>query len=183
MENTIDLRKTPELPPPPKELLPPDDEYSRLESEAFLMWVAPEYEAVVYSRNWFIGVGAVEVVLILIAIITRNYFFLVFVALSFFVVLMFTKRTPRELTFAIAKEGVYVGRKVLAWGTLKSFWVFEKNNQKELSLETDKTLTPLVRIPIRGVGTEELREVMKKFIPEKEHQELLADEIGRSLGF
>ncbi len=184
MENLIDLRKQPELPPPHEtQSRPPSTEDHHEDVEVIMRWIAPEYEIKTYTRNWFLIASGVALLFVLIAIITQSYFFLTFVALAFLVTIMYVKRTPREITFAIAKTGVYVGRNLLPWGRIKSFWIFEYPHAKELSIETDKALIPYMKLPLGSVDATELRELMKSFLPEKEHQELVADEIGRNLGF
>ncbi len=184
MQNIIDLRKQPELLPPKKELLPSARKKSISEyEEAYLQWTAPEYEKQSYTTRWFLVVGGFALLLILAAILAQNYFFLAFTVLAFFVTVMYVKRIPRDITFAIAKEGIHMGHKIFLWNSIKSFWIFEKSRMRELSLETDKTLIPFIRISLLDVDTERIRGLLKKFIPEKEHREFIADEIGKNFGF
>lgn len=187
MQNTIDLRKNqpasardskPEQSPPRRETAVPEEQ-----TEALLSWTAPEFEARSYSTRWFAVMVGFALLCVIAAIIAKNYFFLAFIALAFIVIVMYAKQPPRDILFAIAKEGVYIGRKVFSWKALKSFALIEKIGQNELSLETEKMLMPYIRIPLPETDTEALRTFLKKFIPESEHHESAADEIGRNLGF
>ncbi|MBI2055960.1 MAG: hypothetical protein HYT37_01100 [Candidatus Sungbacteria bacterium] len=182
MQNTIDLRKPTAHPSSPEESSAqeaPVPDYA----EALLSWTAPEFEKRIYTARWFFVVGGFALICIIAAIITKNYFFIVFIALSFLVTMLYTRQTPRDMAFAIAKEGVYIGRKVFLWKILKSFALMGRDGRSELSLETEKLLTPYIRIPLPEINIEELRVLLKKFIPEKEHPESAADELGKNLGF
>ena len=183
LPNLIDLRKTPELSPPPKSSETPPPATLPQGVTPLLCWIAKEYEIHEYSQKYILGIGGIVLFLLIIGIVTTNYFFIVFVILAFFVIMMYGKHTPREFTFAIAEEGIYLGKKYYSWKSLKSFWIFERLNPAELSLETEAMLNPYIRIPINNEKPEKIREIMKQFLPEKEHTAFLTDEIARRIGF
>ena len=63
------------------------------------------------------------------------------------------------------------------------FWIFEKTDIKELSLETDKLLTPFIRLPLGEGNPETIKAVLEQRLLKKEHQDLVSDQIARGLGF
>lgn len=148
-----------------------------------IRWQANEYEPKKHGQYWFLSVGVATTLLAIFGILIRSYFFVSFIALAFMVTVMYAQRKPSRVSFAISEEGIKVGRRFYGFSELKSFWVFEEKDGKDLSLETNKTLFPFVRFPLGGVETEKVRRTIGKFIPEKEHQEVITDQIARNIGF
>lgn len=147
-----------------------------------LEWSALEFEEYHRGPYWFILMGVVALALIIFGVFTRSYFFIAFVALAFAVLTVYAKRLPREIIFTISAEGVGAGRTFLSFSEIKTFWIFDKEERKELSLETKKMLTPFLRLPLGGQNPEEIRSILADFLPEEEHKELATDKIARSLG-
>ena len=145
-------------------------------------WSALEYEKREPSVGWFLFTGGIALALVLLGILTRNYFFIALVSLAFFTLIMYIKRGPRRLEGAITQDGVYIGKRGYEFPQLKSFWIFNKPELCELSLETNITFSPFVRVPLKNTEIERLRAVLSKFLPEEEHKEFISDQLARSLG-
>ncbi|OGZ99099.1 MAG: hypothetical protein A3C07_04210 [Candidatus Sungbacteria bacterium RIFCSPHIGHO2_02_FULL_47_11] len=148
-----------------------------------LEWSALEYEKQEYSSQWFVGVGAVAALFIIIGIFARSYFFVTLIVLAFAVLVLYTRREPRLIGFSITSDGVRAGKTFYEFSQLKSFWIFEKTDIKELSLETDKLLTPFIRLPLGEGNPETIKAVLEQRLLKKEHQDLVSDQIARGLGF
>lgn len=145
-------------------------------------WVAYEYTYREHAISWFLTIGGMATLLVIIGIIARSYFFIAFVTLAFVVIVLYAKRKPQKITFALSKEGVRAGRKFYDFSGLKSFWIFEKGEEKELSLAADKTLAPFIHLPLGDADPQKIREVLSRFLPEEEHKELISDQVARGLG-
>lgn len=148
-----------------------------------IAWTAHEYVKRERSRYWYCATGAVALILVVFGIINKSYFFSVFVALAFMVMVMYEKKAPRELTFVISEEGVRVGNTLRGFTDFKSFWVFEEDNIRELSLETQKTLAPFLRLPLGTQDSATIREMIRQYLPEEKHDQAPSDHIARGLGF
>lgn len=146
-----------------------------------ITWSALEYEFRARSGNWWLGPGVIALLFILFGILTRNYFFIAFVTIAYAVFIMYARRPPREISCALTQEGVRAGGKFYPFTELKSFWIFETSGSAELSLETSKTLSPYVRLPLGNVNPGAVRHALRKFIPEEEHKEFFSDQLARKI--
>lgn len=192
----LDLRNIPRAgpkpyqPPKEKEAEPPEEtrNYSPPKpdkdffSKGLLEWTAYEYAYREHGPAWFLTAGGAATLLIVIGILAKSYFFIAFVALAFVVIMLYAKRKPQKISFVLTKEGVKAGRKFYNFSDLKSFWIFEKSGAKELSLETSKTLAPFVRLPLGDTDPKKIRKILNGSLPEKEHKELVSDQIAKNLG-
>lgn len=149
---------------------------------ALFSWTAQEYEARPRGQNWFITIGGITLILIVFGIYTKSFFFSIFIALASIILMVYIKRGPQKTGVLITSDGVFVGRSFFDFKNLKSFWIFEKQDPQELSLKTQKILTPFLRLPLKDVEVEKLKEILLRFLPEEEHPELVSDQIARSLG-
>ena len=178
VDRIIDLRKK-AIPAEGEKKKPLVPEVFR--EEVKLAWRAPEYEPKERSRAWFVFWGGVALLLVIFGVFAKSYFFMVFVMLAFLVLVAYEKKTPTEVSFSISGDGVSVGSTLYRFSDLKSFWVFEHEAIKELSLETKKTLSPYVRLPLKNMDHERIKNFLKKFLSEEEHQEFVTDKIARNL--
>ena len=182
----IDFTPTRNMPPqvariPPQRVLSslrkPEDE-----NPDWYEWYTEEYDAKEHTTGWFLGMGAIALLLIIFGIFARSYFFIAFVALVFCVIVMYTKRAPREILFVIGPEGVQAGKRAYRFSELVSFSLMENDGIRELSLETKKKWEPFVRFPLGTADTETIRRTLVKYIAEKEHDDSLSDQIARKIG-
>ncbi len=173
MPDVIDLRSKKE------EMRPARD----LQKSDMIEWSALEYEARERTQGWYIFMGGAATLLVILGILAGSYFFIAFVLLAFVVMVMYAKRSPRRMDFSITSEGIRAGTKFYRMSDLKSFWIFNSPNAKELSLEVKSGFMPFLRFPLGDTNPEEVKRVLLNFIPEEEHKELMTDQIARGLGF
>lgn len=144
-------------------------------------WKAKEYDRKTRSTAWHLLIGGIATALVVVGIFSQSYFFILFVALAYAVFMMYEKKIPGEIEFSVSAEGVRTGRALHRFSELKSFWIFTDSEPQELSLETAKTLSPFLRLPLKDVDPEQIRQFLKNFLPEKEHKEFITDQIEKSL--
>lgn len=147
-------------------------------------WTARERSLHGHSQRWFLTVGAIATLLVIAGILFQSYFFIAFVVLAFGVIMLYARREPHEIVFAITEEGIITGHTLLAFSSLKSFWIFQRRDgPHELSLETQKIFLPTIIVPIEHIKNEDVQKTLLRFLPEKEHIESAAEQIMRNLGF
>ena len=149
------------------------------ETVVSLAWTAPEYEEHERSRRWFFALGGVALFFVLFGILTKSYFFIALTVLASVVILMYVKRTPKEISFAVTINGVHAGRKYYSFSELTSFHIFD--HASELSLETKKHFGQFIRLPLGEADAGEVAGFLIDFLPRKEHQRFLSDEIARRI--
>jgi hypothetical protein len=149
-----------------------------------LSWLAFEHEYRPRSQFWFIGVGGIAVVLIILGVLTRSYFFVAFVALAFPFLVFFAKRPPREFEFAVFREGIEAGGKFHPLSDVESFWIFDYGGgRREISLEMKRGIWAFLRFPLGDTDPSKVRLILRSLLPEKEHEVSMTDAVARLLGF
>lgn len=177
VDKVIDLKKIAQKTLPASEVTNTQED-----GTVFLKWSSYEREKLSHRPLWFLWPGAVAVLLIVISLFAKSYFFIAFVVLAFVVFVMYATREPEKFEFAVTAEGVLINHKLHVFSELKSFYIFDKPALKELSLETNKLLYPFIHIPTDGVKVTELKEVLGHFLPEKEHPIFLIDQLIKRWG-
>lgn len=154
------------------------------ERNTFLEWDAHEYHHYPKSQRWFAGMGVVTAVFALFGFLTGNIFFALFVLVAAFVIYLFAIREPRIVSNALTAQGVRAGNRLFDYEDLESFWIFyEIGGIKELSIETKRGLISHVRMPLGEAEPVAVREILIQFVPEKRHEESLANILSRLVGF
>lgn len=150
----------------------------------FFSWSALEYETRERGQKWFLTSGGIATLLIVIGILLRSYFFAIFVALAFGVILLYAKRTPRRIIFSVTEEGIHAGRRYLPFNSFKSFWIFERPGRlPELSLRTESFFIPFMVLPLGKTNPDRLKKILRRFLTEEKQKESNLDQLMRNLGF
>ncbi len=153
-------------------------------SPAQIEWTAPEFEKHEKSSLWFMVLGIVTLIFLIITIILKNYTFAIVILLLVFCVYLYTKKEPREINFSLSHRGVSIGDKLYAYNELKSFWIFyEPPRLKQLSLQSKKVFSPYIRVPLANQNPNQIRIFLLKYLPEIEQEESLIDILSDKIGF
>ncbi len=147
-------------------------------------WRAPEFEKYEKGRDWFLFFGIVILVLVIVSLLAKAILpaitFIMLGALTF----VFSKKSPRDIKFAVRKDGVLIDNKLYEWGTLASFWIFYKPGEiKVLSLRSKKPLMPYIHLSLGSENPTQIRRVIMRYLPEEEQEEPVIDGIARRLKF
>lgn len=156
------------------------DEIS-LEDEEAVMWSALEHEPREYTTRWFLGMGVLALIFILFGILAKSYLFIALVVVASFVLLMYAKRPPREISCAITTEGIWVGGRLYRVADLVSFCIFDRHDRRELSLETKHHLTGFLALPLGEADAVAVRGALLELIPERPHTEHIIETLARLL--
>lgn len=147
-------------------------------------WTAPEFEKYKKSKSWFVWLGFLALVFIIIALLLKNFLFLILIALAAFAVYLYATKEPRKIKFSISGKGIQVDQNIYKFEDLKSFWIFyEPPEIKELSLRSKKTFMPYIKIPLADQDPVKVRKLLLKFLPERKHKESIIDEWARKSRF
>lgn len=147
-------------------------------------WEAPEFEKKEKNKSWFILPAILTIILGIIALVTENILFLIFIILAFVVFYMYANKEPRVLKFKISEKGIEIAERLYPLDTLRSFWLFyNPPEEKEISFRSKKTFFPYLRLPLAEQNPNEIREFLLKFLPEKRHKESIIDIFMRRSGF
>lgn len=170
MPQVVDLRS--------KKIQPKTSALTKIE------WVAPEFTKYKKNTSWFIWLIFIALVIIIIAIILKNFLWAIITILAAFTIYIYATKEPRKIKFSISGQGIQIDQKIYKFEDLKSFWIFyEPPEIKEISLRSKKNFMPYIKIPLGDQNPVEVRKILLKFLPERKHKESIIDEWAKRIGF
>jgi len=139
-----------------------------------ISWSAPEYSHKgERSNDWYWTIGVITIISCIIAIWLGNYVFSIFLFVAGGCLIMFTMRTPMEVTYTIETKGLSMGKDLYTWKKLKSFNIqkVEDDVNHKLLIETSKYFLPIYTIPLPKELEAQVKENLLKIIPRSEIHE------------
>ncbi len=152
-------------------------------NQILVSWTTPEFVQQDKSPAWFWALGIICVALAIVSLLMKNYFFILIIALSAFLIYIQAKKQPRKIEIKISSKKLTIDEKDYEYSEFKSFWIFDDPQLHYLNLVSKKLIQPQIQIPLGGQRPESIREILKKFIPEREQEETLTDIITRKIKF
>jgi hypothetical protein len=157
---------------------------SKKNNDNLIAWSAPEFTKYEKDFSWFAITGIIAAIIFAISLFTKNYVFAIVIILSVFSLYIWSQKEPRKYKFKINPKGITIGKNTYSYDNLKSFWIFyDPPKIKYLSVESKKIIMPRIVIPIGEEDPNKIRELLIKFLPEKEQEESLTDVLGRHLRY
>lgn len=153
-------------------------------ADELLSWVAlePHFQNRSVDRQWTIGI--VAGIIFVIALVLQNFLLGLLVAAAAFSLITLARQEPKELLYAVSKKGVRAGDRLYPYATVKSFWIRITDDKRELSIESDRFIAPMIELPIaEEVNLTNLRAILKKYLPEEKHEDSLINSISDYFGF
>jgi len=136
------------------------------------------------NKFWLIGLIIAGLACLIISFWQKNFILAILTILILFVIFQFSRKDSSTHNFSVNDQGIQIDEKLYPYQFLKSFWIFyEPNGIQELSIESKKTIVPLVKIPLYSQDPNEIRKFLLRYLPEKEQGESLLDIIAHRLGF
>jgi hypothetical protein len=146
-------------------------------------WTAQEYVHIDKSPLWF--VIFVLIVLGLIAVdifLLKSYTFSALVVVMAIAVVIYTRRPPRELTYALsAQHGLYVGERLYSFDEFKSFGLIKDGEHNSIMLMPRKRFSPGVSVYFPEEAGEQIVDILGQRLPMEELKLDLIDIVVRKL--
>jgi len=131
------------------------------------------------DKNWQIGITIFLGVCFLFFFWQKNYWGSLLVLIIFLLIFSLGKR-KENILFAITNRGVRVGREIFPYKNLESFWIFKE--PCEIYLKTKRAYLQYVTIPLPKEYSNTAKEMLSRFLPEREAERTLLDTIARKIG-
>ena len=150
--------------------------------EHLVSWDVDEYPRQERSTRWYAIAGALGIAFILYAVWTANFLFAVIVIMMGIIVLLSTFRDPARIGVVVTTNGVVVGDTFYEYKAMKSFAiVYEPPEVKNLYLDFQSSLRPLITIPLEDTDPNRVREALLPFLKENldRTEETLTDVLQR----
>ena len=145
-------------------------------------WETYEYEPRERSSNWYWFVGLAAVLLVIWAIVMKNFLLAILVLLGAFTLMIYAARKPRVIKIGVSRRGVQIHQDLFPFHSLRSFWVHEDDAERKIILRSEKLLMPHLHIPLaEDVDHEALRVFLLDFLPEEPHRPTIIDLLAEYL--
>jgi len=130
-------------------------------------WTAQEYIHLDKSPIWF--VAFVLIVLLFIALdifFLKAYTFSVLVVVMAIAVIIYTRRPPRTLTYALsARQGLYVGEHLYHFDEFKAFGLIKDGEHNSIMLIPRKRFSPGVSVYFPEEAGERIVDILGQRLP------------------
>lgn len=147
-------------------------------------WLAEEYEYFEKSSNWFWLVIITSAAVSVVSFILDNLLFGILIFLSGVAIALYGIKKPRVIEFSITSQGIKIENKLFVYSDLDSFWMhYFPPLYKLVSLKSKKTFMPYISIPLGEADPNIVREILLKFMKEKEQEEPFLENIMKRLRF
>ncbi len=149
-----------------------------------LKWSTLEYEYNKKSTDWFWAIIILTLAVAITSFILKNLIFGILTIISGFTIILYAIRRPLKVEFSITNRGVQIENKLYQYNDLESFWIhYDPPTKKDISLKSKKLLMPYIKIPLGDEDPNTIRELLLRFMQEKEHIEPFMDILMRNLKF
>lgn len=146
-------------------------------------WTAQEYVHIDKSPIWFVlfvlvvlGFIAVDVFLL------KSWTFSVLVIVMAIAVIIYTRRPPRTLTYALsAQQGLYVGERLYHFSEFKAFGVIKDGEHHSIMLIPTKRFSPGVSVYFPEEAGERIVDILGRILPMEDLKLDIIDIVVRKL--
>ena len=160
-----------------------DKPKSNVAEVVLLQWNAPEFVQTHKPAGWYILFGLFFLVLIALAIFTKQYITVGLFMVMAIAVLVYANREPRILSYKISNYGISVGDKKYVFDDFDSYYEANDYGQTVVELVPNKRFGTLVSLPPAEHHLQEVEDTLGKMLPKVDNKEDIVDKIFRKLRF
>lgn len=155
----------------------------KIKENPHISWEAPSFYYNPQKRYLSMLIVALLTGAIALLIFERDALTSIFLILSSLVLILYGNQKPMASKIKIDQSGILVDDRMYYYKDLKSFWIdYNPGGPRELSIESVKWYMPYIKVLLNEQNPIEVRSLVINFLPEQEHENSLADHIGRKLG-
>ena len=148
-----------------------------------LEWQAPDHELPTKESDWYISVIVIGVSISIASLFLNNLLFAIFCLLATFSIIIHMAKKPEIIDFSITTRGIQIRHDFFPYAKLHSFWIDHEKEKEEIILLSDRAVLPHMIVPIRDIDPEQLRLVLRQYLPERYVHKNLFDRALEYLGF
>lgn len=135
--------------------------------EVLFEWTAKEEK--LSGKNLIFAAAVALAVIACLIFWLKNYFGSATIFLLYIIFYLYYGRENKELKFILRNDGIETESKFFFYDSLKSFRIiYLAGSTKELKITSKKKLIPEIAFPIGDADPVKIREIILKFIPEKD---------------
>ncbi len=133
-----------------------------------ITWEAEEYIPHEKNNWWFVGLIAITLVLVGVAILLKQWTFLVVIVLGALALLIYAVRAPRIIRYTLSDKGLAEGDKQYSFDEFKSFGVMREEGHFAIVLTPRKRFSPRLTVYFPGAQGEMIVDVFGARLPMEE---------------
>jgi len=131
---------------------------------------------------WYLGIVVLAIILIIFAIIQKNYLFLAILILTLGVYYLINRQGAQEYFIKINNQDITIDEKKFPYEEILGFGYFEKLDKEYLVFETSSIAQKYILVPLKK-DKDKIFEFLRKFVPEKKYEEDFLDTLEDFLKF
>jgi len=153
------------------------------QQEAPVTWSAEEYVHIDKGYVWYILFALVILVFIAVGILLlRAYTFSVLVIVMAIAIVIYIRRPPRTLTYALSpQQGLYVGEKLYHFEDFKAFGLIRDGEHHSIMMIPRKRFAPGVSVYFPEESGEKIVDILGQRLPMQELKLDIIDVVVRKL--
>lgn len=148
-----------------------------------ISWQSLEHTHGDRSADWYWGVGAVAVSIIVLCVFFDNYLLGVIIALGAFAAIVHAQKGPEMVYHELTSRGVVVDKTFFPYQNLTSFWIDFNAHRPRLVIRPKKQFAPLLVMPLDDLDDDIIRDFLLQYLPEIEFTESLTKKLLERVGF
>ncbi|MCF7820245.1 MAG: hypothetical protein K9M44_02110 [Candidatus Pacebacteria bacterium] len=150
-----------------------------------ISWQIPEHDHYQRSWKWYLVASLVGIALIVYAILTSNYTFIIIIVIAGALLFFTYDKEPSLETFALEEEGILMGRRFYDYDEIKNFAVIYKPQQgiKKLYFVLNNNLKPRLSVPLEEQDPVTVRRFLLDYLDEdlERRHEPISETISKKL--
>jgi hypothetical protein len=150
-----------------------------------IIWRAAEYEYHQKTKGWYYSVIAITLIITILSLIQKNFFFFLFVVIAGLMIVTLGKRKPKIVDFYVGKDEIRIeGDIIYNYKNIEWFSILEnKDSLNEIVLKTDSHINPIIKLRADSKTTEKVKSVLDEKLEEKDYEPSMSDLISEILHF
>ncbi len=138
------------------------------QTNQIISWQAPDFIYYKKNTNWYILIGVIGLVLLVIFYFMKIYAAMVLVIASIFALFSMAKKQPEKIQYTLSSKGISFKEKNYAFSQLKSFCIVNSYGVFKLLLEQNGKLKPNLEINIEKINPNIIRNFLITKLPEND---------------
>ncbi|PLS81078.1 hypothetical protein CYG49_03020 [Candidatus Saccharibacteria bacterium] len=148
-----------------------------------IQWEASEYIHHEKSSSWFVKLTLVAIMLIVLAIVFRQWTFTAVIAVMSASLAVYAKRPPRTLRYHLSHQGVIIEDKFYPFQEFRAFGILQDGPLFMINLLPRKRFMPALSMYFEQQDGERIVDLLAAHLPHEQMKPDLLDTIVRKLRF
>ena len=145
----------------------PKEDNSADLGEIIMSWSFPEYPREKREKRLLIILGVIFGAILLYAILTKNFLFVIILVLFAFIVFIRELQEPMEISIGFTERGIILGESFTPYTQLRRFWIlYDPPHLKTLYLSSKNKWKSNISIAMTDQDPVAIRNFLLKFIDE-----------------